>query len=256
MDNQTSIKSRRRNSGSDSDSDSDSLIEDSTESASATPIARGSAESTGSARNVSGPSAPTDESPNVRTQRETKTSFFDTFRSQKEIERNRKHEQVLEAIKAYASINQQLKELNKNLENWIQLLTVATGGGSKSLLSAATDEAKALMVRHHALISSLRRYPANAHVSVNEVTAYAASRGKVVDKYKIVTELAQNSFNRSSEVEKQLEEAKLQWETLSQVDSAIRVKHRQLATAIQASSNIIVDGAGSDSDTEVDDSDD
>jgi hypothetical protein len=167
---------------------------------------------------------------------------------------------VLKAIQTYASINQQLKGLNKNLERLIQLLTVATGGGSKSLLSAAAGEAKASMDHHHALILSLSRYPAKAQVLVNEVTAYAASRKKVVDKYKIVTELAQNTFNHSSDVEKQLEEAKLQWETLRQVDSDIRVKHRQLATAIRASSNINVDGTGSDSDsesdTEVDDSDD
>lgn len=247
MANQTSINRRQ------SISSSDIFIDDSTEDDTTTQTDGRSAQLRNSTQNQDGSSAPIDRSPDVHSQKKTKPSFFDRFRSPEEIKRNQKHEQVLEAIKAYGSINKELKVLNGKLESMIQLLTVATGGGNKSLLVAALDEAKVLMDQHNQLIPTFSRYPVTAQLAVNEVTAYATSRKKVVDKYSVVTELAQNTFNRSSAVEKQLEEAKLQWKRLVHVDTAIRAKHAQLETAINPPSNINVDGSGSASDPEEDD---
>jgi hypothetical protein len=138
--------------------------------------------------------------PVVSTQSKSKTNFFDIFLSEKQIKRNQKHAEVMAALKTYSKIEKQLKDVNDRLDKLISVLTTATGGGTKSLLLAAADEAQASLSAYGRLLESLTKSHANSVLPPAEIKAFHESREAAKKKFNALKDLARKTSNYSVDV--------------------------------------------------------
>jgi hypothetical protein len=144
--------------------------------------------------------------PVVSAQLKSKTNFFDIFLSKKQIERNQKHAEVMAALKTYSKVEKQLIDLNNRLDKLIEVLTIATGGGTKSLLLVAADEAKASLSAYGSLLESLTRSHAQQMLSAPEIDLFHKNWRAANKKFHALDALQKTTHNYSVDVQTKIQD--------------------------------------------------
>lgn len=163
--------------------------------------------------------------PVVSERLKTKTNFFDLFLSKKQIGRNQKHAEVMAAIKAYSKIEKQLIDVNSRLDALINVLTIATEGGTKSLLLAAADEAQTSLNTYGTLLENLTRSHAQQVLLQPEIDLFQRDWRAVNKKFGALNALNQKTYNYSVDVHTKIQDVISEKDRLLPTHNAFLVAH-------------------------------
>jgi hypothetical protein len=194
--------------------------------------------------------------PVVSTQSKSKTNFFDIFLSEKQIKRNQKHAEVMAALKTYSKIEKQLKDVNDRLDKLISVLTIATEGGTKSLLLAAADEAHSSILAHSASLTNFSQTHAQKQLSASEISAFTEAKDALNKKMLALIDRSNKTMNFSEDVNKKISKVLEEFNKINALHTEFINRHKEIPKVPRQNQAPLVqnpDGGDSDDEPESED---